>query len=111
VKIVGWYRTFEENESASDIPGKVKRLEIRYWAWQLISLIIAGYGIKMIIVAGEGDLKAVALGLFVAIVGAISLSLIKIRAHIRLAMLWAVKTAEENKLKKDDKKTYPPLSA
>jgi hypothetical protein len=86
MRFFNWAESFKETPTCEDILKKVRMIEIAYWIFLLLSIIIAVWGVMIIILAPADNLKALFLGLFLAIDGCLQISLIKIWAHIKLSM-------------------------
>jgi len=108
MRFFNWAESFKETPTCEDILKKVRTIEIMYWIFLLLSIIIAVWGVMIIILAPADNLKALFLGLFLAIDGCLQVSLIKIWAHIKLSMfriIWDRNNkieAEINKLEAQD---------
>ena len=103
MRYFNWAESFKENPTCEDILKKIKKIEISYWVFLLLSVVIALCGVLIMILAPAGNLKAHILGLFLAIDGSVQITLIKIWAHIKLSMyrvLWDSKNRTELEIKK-----------
>ena len=91
MRLVNWAQSFKEQPTCEHILDKVAGLERAYWVWLIVSSILTLFGIFVILIAPSHDLKQHALGIFLALDGSISIMLLKIWVHVRLAMyriLW-----------------------
>ena len=106
--LFNWAESFKEQPTCEDILKKVQKIEILYWIFLSLSVFIALWGILIMILVPANNLKALFLGLFLAIDGTIQITLIKMWAHIKLSMyriIWDSKNrieAEINKLEAED---------
>ncbi len=95
MRLVGWAKAFEDHQTFDDIPAKVLKTEIIYWAGILFSLVVTAIGIITMLSAPSDAFKQTALGLFVAVDGAISWAVIKVWVHVRLGMYWILWDAQK----------------
>lgn len=108
MRLFNWAESFKETPTCDDILKRVRRTEIQYWIWLVISIGIMGSGLNMIHVAPSGDIKQHVLGLFWAILGLVCAAIIKIWVHIRLTtyfIIWDRNNtieAEINKMETQD---------
>ena len=105
MRFLNWAKSFEEQPTCEDIPNKIQKIEILYWIFILLSVAIALWGVLIIILVPASDIKALFLGLFLAIDGTIQITLIKIWAHIKLSMfriIWDSKNRIEAEIKKSE---------
>jgi hypothetical protein len=105
MRFFNWAESFKENPTCEDILKKIHTIEILYWVFLLLSVIIAVWGVFIMILAPAGNLKAHVLGLFLAIDGSVQVTLIKIWAHIKLSMyriIWDSKNRTELEIKKSE---------
>ena len=108
MRLFNWAESFKEQPTCEDILKKVQTIEILYWIFLLLSVFIAIWGILIMIIVPANNLKALFLGLFLAIDGTIQITLIKMWAHIKLSMyriIWDSKNrieVEINKLEAED---------
>jgi len=103
MRLFNWAKGFEETPTCDDILKKVHTMEIVYWVFLLLSAIICLWGIFIMILVPADNLKALFLGLFLAIDGAVQIALIKIWAHIKLSMyriIWDRNNRIEGEIKK-----------
>lgn len=105
---VNWAKHFEESPTCEDILKKVTKLEVRYWLWLIACIVIALFGVNLMLAAPSGNTKQLAFGLLLAIIGCIDIAVIKIWVHIKLSMyrtLWHQQNqlnAEMEKLEVED---------
>ena len=100
-----WAKSFEETPTCEDILKKVRTIEILYWIFLLLSVIITLWGVLIMILVPANNIKALFLGLFLAIDGIIQITLIKIWAHIKLSMyriIWDSKNRIESEIRKSE---------
>ena len=90
MRFFNWAETFKETPTCDDILKKVRKTEILYWIYLLLSVFIAIGGANLIQNAPQDDLKQHAWGLFLAIVGIVNVAVIKLWAHIRLTMYFTI---------------------
>ena len=108
LKFVNWAQAFKETPTCDDILKRVRTVEIYYWIFLVLSCIVAVWGIMIMILVPANNIKALLLGLFLAIDGSIQIALIKIWAHIKLSMfriMWDSQNrleAEMNKMEAKD---------
>ena len=108
MRLFNWAESFKETPTCEDILNKVQKTETVFWIWLLLSVIFLVLGITIVLVAPADSFKLHCIGLFLAIDGCINVALLKIWAHIRLAMyriLWDRENrikAEMNKLDAED---------
>lgn len=105
MRFFNWAESFKEQPTCNDILKKIHTIEILYWIFLLFSVLIALWGILIIFLVPANNLKALFLGLFLAIEGTIQISLIKIWAHIKLSMyriIWDNKNRIEAEIRKSE---------
>ena len=108
MRLFNWAETFKEQPTCEDILKKIQTIEILYWIFLLLSVIIALWGVLIMILVPARYTKALFLGLFLAIDGTIQITLIKVWAYIKLSMyriIWDSRNrieAEINKLEAED---------
>ena len=90
MRLFGWSKVFEERKPYEDIPVRVRKTEIGYWVWMVVTIVLVFVGLGIMLSAPSDNLKQMLLGLFIAIDGAISWAVVKIWVHIRLAMYWII---------------------
>lgn len=103
MKFFNWAEGFKEQPTCEDVLKKVRKTEITYWIWLAVCVFITIGGLNTIAKAPEGNLKQHVMGLFLALLGIIQITLMKIWAHIRLAMLyqiWDSQNRLENEIRK-----------
>jgi len=106
--LFNWAERFKQTPTCDDILKRVRKTEILYWIFLVLSVCIAIWGYSILKNAPESDLKQHALGLFLAIVGIVNVAVIKLWAHIILTMyfiIWDSKNrieSEINKLEAED---------
>ena len=103
MRFFNWAQAFKETPTCDDILKRVRRTEITYWIFLLISVFIALGGLSMIGNAPEDNLKQHAMGLFLALTGIVNIAMIKLCAHIRLMMyfiIWDRNNTIEAEIKK-----------
>lgn len=98
MRLFNWAKAFEEKPTCEDILRSVRRIEITYWVYMVILVVISLNGIGMFMDAPEGDLKKHILGLFIAMVGLVYIAVIKIWANVKLSMLYTMWDSQ-NRLK------------
>lgn len=99
--LFGW-RDYFEKQDIKDIPNKISKIEKIYWIWIGISTLILIWGVLMMVNSQRMNLMC--LGLFLAMVGLVNISVLKLWVHIKWSMyqiLWNIKGHD----KKDDKVT------
>ncbi len=103
-----WAERFKETPTCDDILKRVRKTEILYWFWLVLSVCLAVWGYSILNNAPEDNLKRHAIGLLLAIVGIVNVAVIKLWAHIMLTMyfiIWDRENrieAEINKLEAED---------
>lgn len=105
MRFFNWAESFKEQPTCENILKKVQKIEMQYWIFLLLSVIIALWGVFIMIHAPADNLKALFFGLFLAIDGCIQISLIKIWVHIKLSMLriiWDSQNRIENEIRKSE---------
>ena len=103
MKFFNWAEGFKEQPTCEDVLKKVRKTEIVYWIFMVIFILVGLHGLKTIAQAPQGDLKQHVMGLLLSLVGVSQITLMKIWAHIRLAMLyqiWDSQNRLENELRK-----------
>ena len=101
--LFNWAESFKKQPTCEDILKKIHTVEVLYWIFLLLSVAIAIWGIFMMILVPADNLKALLVGLFLAIEGSMQTILIKIWAHIRLSMyriIWDSKNRLEAEIRK-----------
>lgn len=96
MRFINWAESFKEQPTCDDILKRVRKTEITYWIFIIISVAIALGGFDVIGEAPDDNLKEVALGLAMIIIGIVNVAVMKLWAHIRLTMyfiIWDRKTA------------------
>ena len=103
MRFFNWAEGFKEQPTCEDVLKKVRKAEITYWIFIVLFVFMTIGGLNTIAEAPEGDLKQHVMGLFLALFGIIQITLMKIWAHIRLAMLyqiWDGQNRIENEIRK-----------
>jgi len=90
MKLFNWAERFESQKTCEDILGRVRKTEITYWVYIVILIIVTLSGIGMMKSADSTDIRTMLFGLFVALIGIINISMIKLWAHIRLVMYYMI---------------------
>ena len=105
MRFFNWAESFKEQPTCENILKKIQTIEMLYWIFLLLSVIIALWGIGIMILVPADNLKALFLGLFLAIDGSLQVTLIKIWAHIKLSMyriIWDSQNRIENEIRKSE---------
>jgi len=105
MKLFNWAEAFKEHPTCDDILKRVRKTEILYWIFLLLSAFVAIAGANLIRNAPENDLKEHAWGLFLAIVGIVNIAVIKLWAHMSLTMyftIWDRKNWIEAEIRKSE---------
>ena len=105
MRLFNWAESFKEQPTCEDILKKVRKTEILYWIFLLLSVVITLWGILIMILVPANNFKALFLGLFLAIDGSMQIILIKIWAHIKLSMyftIWDRKNWIESEIRKSE---------
>ncbi len=105
MRFFNWAESFREQPTCENILKKIQTIEMLYWIFLLLSVIIALWGIGIMILVPADNLKALFLGLFLAIDGSLQVTLIKIWAHIKLSMyriIWDSQNRIENEIRKSE---------
>ncbi len=106
--LFNWAERFKEQPTCENILKKVRKTEILYWVFLVLSVCIAVWGYNILNNAPEDNLKQHAIGLLLAIVGIVNVAVIKLWAHIILTMyfiIWDSQNrieSEINKLEAED---------
>jgi hypothetical protein len=106
--LFNWAERFRQTPTCDDILKRVRKTEILYWIFLVLSVCIAIWGYTILKNAPENNLKQHALGLLLAIVGIVNVAVIKLWAHIiltRYFIIWDSKNrieSEINKLEAED---------
>ena len=98
-------KAFEESPTCDDILKRVRKTEITYWIYAVICILVVLHGIGMMQEAEDGDIKEIAMGLFIAVAGFIYIAIIKLWVHIRLTMyfiIWDRNNTIEAEIKKSE---------
>ena len=90
MKFFNWAERFKETPTCDDVLKRVRKVEINYWIYLVVSILVGLHGIGMIQEAAEDDIKEIAMGLLIAIGAFIYIALIKLWAHIKLTMLFII---------------------
>ena len=90
MRFFNWAKNFEEQPTCEDILKKVRKTEIQYWIYVIISVLIAFGGLATIEQATEGDMKQIGWGIFLIVLGLVNVGVIKIWAHLRLVMYYMI---------------------
>ena len=90
MRFFNWAEGFKENPTCEDILKRVRKAEIQYWIYLVVCVLVVLHGIGMMQEADDGDIKEIAMGLFVAVAGSIYIALIKIWVHIKLTTLYII---------------------
>ena len=98
MRFFNWAEIFEETPTCDHILKRVRKTEILYWIFLVLSVCLALWGYNIINNAPENSLKQHAIGLLLAIVGIINVAVIKLWAHIRLTMYFII-WDRENRIK------------
>ena len=105
MRFLNWAQAFEEQPTCDDILKRVRKTETAYWIFMAVSVLIAIWGIDIILTAPKGELKQLIMGLFMGIVGVVNIAVIKLWAHIRLTMyfiIWDRQNRLEAELRKSE---------
>jgi len=105
MRFFNWAEGFKEQPTCEDILKKVRKIEIVYWVFIVLLVLVAMSGVNIIIEAPEGDLKQHVMGLFLALLGVSQITLMKIWAHIKLSMyftIWDSQNRIENEIRKSE---------
>ena len=108
MRFFNWAERFKQTPTCDDILKRVRKTEILYWIFLVLSVCIAIWGYSILKNAPEDNLKQHAIGLLLAIVGIVNVAVIKLWAHIILTMyfiIWDSKNrieSEINKLEAED---------
>jgi hypothetical protein len=105
MRFFNWAESFKEQPTCENILKKVQTIEMLYWIFLLLSVIIALLGVFIMILVPVDNLKALFWGLFLAIDGTIQVTLIKMWAHIKLSMyriIWDSQNRIENEIRKSE---------
>jgi hypothetical protein len=97
MRLVDWSKAFEERRTYQNIPTKVRNTEAGYFVCLLGSIAVVFVGLAMMLLAPDGHLKQMLLGLFIAVDGAIAWAVVKIVVHVRLAMYWIIWDSQNRK--------------
>ena len=90
MRFFNWAQAFKETPTCDDILKRVRKTEVIYWIFQIVSVIIVISGVNLIQNAPENNIKEHTWGLFIAIVGIIQIAVIKLWAQIRLTMFFTI---------------------
>lgn len=90
MRFFNWAERFKQTRTCDDILKRVRKTEILYWVFLVLSVCIAIWGYNIINDAPEDSLKQHAIGLFLAIVGVVNVAVIKLWAHISLTMYFII---------------------
>ena len=108
MRLFNWAKSFEETPTCDDILKRVRKTEIIYWVFGLLSAAIVLGGIHTFTNAPEDDLKQHVEGLFWGLFGMINIAVMKLWANTTLTMyfiIWDRKNrieGEINKLEAED---------
>lgn len=105
MRYFNWAANFKETSTCDDILKRVRKAEIQYWIYLVVCILFVLHGIGMMQEAEEGDIKEIAMGLFIAVAGFIYIALIKLMAHIKLMayfMIWDRNNTIEAEIKKSE---------
>ena len=105
MRFFNWAENFKEQPTCEDILKRVKKTEIKYWIFLIISVVIALWGINIITNASQNDIKQIAIGLVLTVAGLINIALMKLWAHIMLTMyfiIWDSKNRIEAEIRKSE---------
>lgn len=105
MRFFNWAQAFKETPTCDDILKKVRKVEIQYWIYLIISILIAITGINNMLNAPDNDFKEIAMGLFLAIAGVLQIALIKLWAHIKLTtyfIIWDRNNTIDAEIKKSE---------
>jgi len=98
MRFFNWAKIFEETPTCEDILKKVGKLEKQYWIWLAITVFIAVSGFNRIQHASNDNIKQIAIGVCLVIVGIVNVAVIKLWAHIKLTMYFII-WDRENRIK------------
>lgn len=105
MRLFNWAESFKEQPTCEDILKRVRKTEIKYWIFLTISIIIALWGIEIVMGAPENNLKKHTIGLILALVGLINIAVMKLWAHIILTtyfIIWDSKNRIEYEIRKSE---------
>ena len=105
MRLFNWAESFKEQPTCEDILKRVKKAEIKYWIFLVLSIAITLWGINIVTNAPENNPKEYTIGLILAIAGLINIALIKLWAHIILTtyfIIWDSKNRIESEIRKSE---------
>ena len=105
MRLFNWAESFKEQPTCGDILKKVRKAEIKYWIFLVLSVAIAIWGLNIVITAPENDMKRHTIGLILTIAGLINIALMKLWAHIILTtyyLIWDSKNRIEAEIRKSE---------
>ena len=88
--IFNWAARFEKHRTCDDILARVRKTEIVYWIYMVALTLVTVGGVGTMQGAQPTDFRTMLFGLFMALVGFVSIALIKLWAHIRLVMYYII---------------------
>jgi hypothetical protein len=105
MRLFNWAETFEKTPTCDNILKKVRRTEVLYWIYMILSVGVTLWGLDIIRNAPEDSIKEHAMGLFLALAGIVYVAIVKIWAHIRLHtyfLIWESKNRIEAEIRKSE---------
>ena len=103
LKFVNWAQAFKETPTCDDILKRVRKTEITYWVFQVICVIITLAGFNIVSNTPVGNMKKLAIGILLLLIGTTHIAVMKIWAHIKLTMYFII-WDRENRLEAEMKK-------
>ena len=103
MRFFNWSKNFEQTPTCDDILKRVRKTEITYWVYIIISIVIGLSGLGMIEEASNDDIKTIAMGVVITVFAIVQIALMKIWAHLRLTMyfmIWDRNNTMEAEIKK-----------
>jgi len=104
MKFFNWAEGFREQPIIEDIPASVTKVEITYWVWMGVSMIIFLLGLALLFGPSSNSTQKL-FGVFFALEGSIQIAILKLYVHIRLAMyriMWDNQKRIEMEIKKSE---------
>lgn len=94
MRAIGWHKSFQGDAPLEDVSSKVRDLETWYWLGQIGCVLLVVWGLRMVMLAPETDVKQIGIGLLLAFLGAVGVGLNKVSTRISLLICWQTRTLQ-----------------
>ena len=105
MRFLNWTKTWDESLTYDEIKNRIRKTEIQYWIYLIISVLIAFGGLGTFQQAAEGDMEKIGWGIFLIVLGLVNVGVIKLWAHMKILtyfMIWERRKWIEAEIKKSE---------